>query len=61
MSDRALPEHTPGEKRRAWLGCLSFLAALGCAFAGIETWGMAAWIIGGIALLLCAAGYFLIP
>lgn len=61
VSRHALTEHTRAEKRRALLSCLCLLGALGCAFAGAATWGMAAYITGGIALLLCAAGYLLTP
>jgi hypothetical protein len=57
---RTLPEHTPAEKRRALAGCLCYLGALGCAFAGVDTWGPASYITGSVALLLCGAGYLLI-
>jgi hypothetical protein len=59
VSDRARPEHTPAERRRAVLGCLCLLGALGTGFFGVATWGVAAYITGGIALLLCLAGYLL--
>lgn len=61
MSHRAPVEHTPAEKRRALLACLCYLGALGCALGGAEAWGVAAWVTGGIALLLCVAGYLLLP
>lgn len=60
MKEARKVEHTPAQKRRAAVGCLCLLGALGCAFGSIWSWGWAAEIVGGIALLLCGAGYLLI-
>lgn len=59
MKEARRVEHTSAEKRRALLGALCFLGGLGCALAGIQTWGWASHILGGTAILLCIAGYML--
>lgn len=45
---------------RNWLGCLCFLAAVGCGFGGVQSWGVTAYIMTGGAGLLLVTGYWLI-